>query len=97
EAASTCGRDGMCDGAGACERWTAGTVCVAGSCAGGVSTPARTCNGAGTCQTVTTSACNPYVCGATACKTSCGSNADCDATHFCSGGGCVSTNANGVA
>ena len=40
-----------------------GTTCVASSCAGSTLTPARTCNGTGTCQTVTNTSCGAYMCG----------------------------------
>ena len=43
-----------------------------GSCTGSTLIPARTCDGAGACRTVTSSLCDPYQCAsATACKTSC--------------------------
>ena len=84
EATSTCGRDGQCDGAGACRAWAAGITCVLESCSGTTYTPARVCNGAGTCLTVTTSSCGNYACGATTCKTTCVSNDDCAPNNFCS-------------
>jgi hypothetical protein len=93
---SSCGHDGMCDGAGACRHWS-GTTCVSESCTGSTYTPARTCNGSGTCQTVTATTCGAYACGATACKTTCASNADCSAGNFCMGTACVSVKANGAA
>src|SRR5262245_15258041 len=49
EGAASCGRDGTCDGTGACRRYASGTVCAAASCSGATWTPARTCNGSGTC------------------------------------------------
>jgi hypothetical protein len=94
---STCGLDGQCDGAGACRRWQSGSTCVAESCAGTTYTPARTCDGAGVCQTVTTSSCNAYACGATACKTSCASSTDCSAGNYCAGTTCAPLKAQGAA
>ena len=44
----------MCDGAGACRNWGVGITCVDESCSAGTYTPARVCNGAGTCLAVTT-------------------------------------------
>jgi hypothetical protein len=32
ETAATCGRDGVCDGAGACRKYAQGTICAAPSC-----------------------------------------------------------------
>ena len=52
-------------------------------------TPARTCNGAGTCQMVTDTSCGAYMCGATACTTTCGPSADCTAGNNCSAGSCA--------
>ena len=84
-AATTCGLEGVCNGAGACRLWAAGTQCVAGSCTGSTLIPARTCDGTGACRTVTSSLCDPYQCAsATACKTSCTTAAaDCVAPNSC--------------
>ena len=73
--ASTCGTDGTCDGGGSCRLYASGTVCVPQSCTGATFTPARTCNGTGTCQTTTPSSCGTYVCGTGVCKTSCTADA----------------------
>ncbi len=37
--------------------------CVAATCSGDTLTPTRTCDGAGTCKTVTSTLCDPYACG----------------------------------
>jgi len=80
--AGSCGPDGMCDGAGACRPYrTKGTPCGTTTCTAG-SVSGKTCNGAGTCDTLTTP-CTPFVCGASACKTSCATGADCVADAFC--------------
>jgi hypothetical protein len=94
-AASTCGTDGFCNGAGACRLYAAGTVCVAESCSGTTYTPARTCNGSGTCQSVTTSSCVPYICGPSACRTTCASSGDCSSGNYCSSSACVGQKPNG--
>jgi len=94
---STCGLDGQCDGAGACRKFASGTACVAESCSGTTYTPARTCDGAGVCQTVSNSSCNAYVCGATACKTACATSGDCAAGNYCAGTTCVPLKAQGAA
>ncbi len=69
---------------------TAGTVCVAASCSGGVLTLADVCNGAGTCVDSGSINCAPYTCngGGTACNTSCSSDANCVASAYCNGSVC---------
>jgi len=50
---------------------------------------ARLRRGRGTCKTVATSACDPFVCDTTAaCKTTCAADADCVAPATCIGGSC---------
>ena len=49
-AATTCGNDGTCNGAGACRQHIAGTVCGPAACTGSTLTSARTCDGAGLCR-----------------------------------------------
>jgi hypothetical protein len=89
--AATCGNDGTCDGSGACRKYGAGTVCVAAACAGSSFTPARTCNGTGTCNTSAATACGRFVCNASGCLTSCAATADCTSPLLCSGGACFTT------
>jgi hypothetical protein len=88
-AASTCGNDGTCNGAGACRQYVTGTQCVAASCTGSTLTSARLCNGSGTCQAATTSSCNFYACNPTSCKTSCATTADCASPYVCLGTTCA--------
>ncbi len=94
---TSCGLDGMCDGAGACRKWIVGTTCgTSESCSGSTDTSAQTCDGAGTCRAATTASCGNYVCGTTSCKTSCLSNADCSTSTFCSSTGhCIAPQTNG--
>ena len=83
-----CGTDGTCDGAGSCHLFSVGTQCVAGSCPAGtaIRTPPRTCDGIGHCLTVNTAPCDPYLCdGASSCKNTCISTADCLAPNSCNG------------
>src|SRR4051812_37392799 len=49
EAATTCGTTGVCDGTGACERYSgnAGVVCAAEACVGFMRTTTGTCDSAG--------------------------------------------------
>jgi hypothetical protein len=88
QGAPSCGTDGSCDGSGACRRYGAGATCVASSCSAGTFTPARTCNGAGTCGTVTGTSCGRYVCSGAACLTSCTTPADCVSPMACGTGAC---------
>jgi hypothetical protein len=83
--ASTCGTNGLCDGAGACQLHANGTTCVGGSCIGSTLTPPRTCDGAGVCKSVTTSLCDPYGCDATSksCKATCTATTDCASPNVC--------------
>jgi hypothetical protein len=92
DGASSCQRDGMCDGAGACRLYSSSTVCVAQSCTGSTQFNARLCNGSGTCTTGTTTNCSPYTCGTTACRTSCTDNTQCVSGYQCAGGQCKQVN-----
>lgn len=86
-AQTTCGDDGTCDGAGACRKWSAGTLC--GTCSGG-----KVCDGAGECVGLPSA----YVCtgldkqgctDAVGCDMSCASDDECvdaageAAPYFC--------------
>ena len=90
-AASTCGNDGTCDGAGACRKYISGTQCVAASCTGSTFTPARLCDGAGVCATMTSASCGAYTCDTTlnVCKIACTANADCVAPNICNANACT--------
>jgi hypothetical protein len=90
---STCGTNGLCDGKGACQLFASGTVCSAETCSGSTHTPARTCDGAGVCKTVTSNPCDPYLCDTTnkICKTTCTTTAtDCLAPNQCVNNACGS-------
>ncbi len=95
DSASTCGRDGTCDGSGGCRLWSSGTECTSASCTAGTATTARTCDGTGTCRGASNMACAPYACKGAACATQCSGNSDCDAgspisvASYCSGGVCM--------
>lgn len=89
EAASTCGKSGVCDGAGACARWADGTSCQQASCTGSTLVQAATCK-SGACQSVASSSCAPYLCGgASACLKSCNVNAECVSPNVCSNNICA--------
>jgi hypothetical protein len=57
---------GVCDGAGACRRWTAGTVCLPATCSAKKrSQNPRTCDGAGVCTDRGGVTCAPDDCDTT--------------------------------
>jgi hypothetical protein len=92
DSTSSCGRDGVCDGNGACRKYGATTVCIAGSCnpATNQNVGDSKCDGAGHCVTPTGIACDPYVCNAgnSACYASCTSPAQCKGGTPCSASQC---------
>ena len=84
-----CGTNGLCDGTGKCQLYATGTQCAGATCVGDTLTPVRTCDGAGTCKTVTSTLCDPYACGASgACNTTCTTGADCTSPASCTGTSC---------
>ena len=95
--APPCGNTGNCAAGGACQLAPTTTSCRTASCSTGTATAAANCNGAGTCPAPVTTPCTPFVCGATACKTSCTVDSDCIGGDFCSAGVCVPKRAAGAA
>lgn len=91
-----CGFDGNCDGTGSCRLWSDQTVCVQPTCQGFTLTLASNCDGEGLCNTPATQDCTPYLCGATQCRTSCTSSADCVPGAFCNGTVCEGKQALGT-
>jgi hypothetical protein len=85
----TCGRDGVCDGSGACRHYPIGAVCQQQSCAGSTRTNAFRCSD-GTCSPTSGQPCDPYQCnpGGNDCLTTCQTNDDCIAGSFCNNGSC---------
>jgi hypothetical protein len=61
----------------------AGTICGAGSCSGGVQQNADTCNSSGSCVDGGSTTCSPYVCGPSACTSSCVGNGGCASGFSC--------------
>jgi uncharacterized repeat protein (TIGR01451 family) len=92
---SSCG--GSCDGVNGVACAYPAVQCRGASCAAGTATAAASCNGAGACPAASTTACTPYACGATACKTTCAADADCVAGDYCNAGACVAKKADGLA
>jgi hypothetical protein len=100
--ANVCGNTGACDGSGACAQAASSVGCAAASCNAttNVFSPAVSCTGGGTCATPTTRSCAPYLCGASACTTTCtGVDSSCAAGNYCSGAGgsCLALKATGAA
>ncbi|HSZ82547.1 MAG TPA: hypothetical protein VLA14_09700 [Polyangia bacterium] len=87
---STCGFDGTCDGAGACRRFVAGTICKNGTCSGDAVVGAFACDGAGRCKPGPTTICAPYSCDATkgACFGACALSSQCVAGQQCVNASC---------
>jgi len=90
QGAPSCGTDGVCDGAGGCRLYAAGTECAAPTCPTGSTTAtlSRTCDGAGNCRAGVMQSCAPYNCNGTACKAACTGNGDCSGTNVCNDGSC---------
>ncbi|MCG3172124.1 MAG: hypothetical protein GMKNLPBB_00269 [Myxococcota bacterium] len=105
DGASSCQRDGMCNGAGACRLYANGVVCQQNSCTGVENETlvnADQCNGLGTCVDNSTTSCAPYKCtgapGSASCANTCVSDTDCVSTHYCDGANtCQPKKAQGVA
>ena len=88
EGSASCGRDGTCDGSGACRKYPTGIVCKAPSCSGSTVTLAFRCGG-GVCSPTSGQPCDPYVCGsATSCANTCTRDADCTPPNKCENGSC---------
>ncbi|HXJ23164.1 MAG TPA: hypothetical protein VMT03_23300 [Polyangia bacterium] len=84
--------------AGSCSPVPAGAMCGAPSCSAGMQVSARVCDGAGNCPPATTTPCDPFVCGPTACKLTCASAADCISGDYCdAAGSCQTEKAPGTA
>jgi hypothetical protein len=90
QAATTCGRAGGCNGQGSCRLHPVGTTCGATSCTASVETFAPTCDGVGVCRPPGGSrGCSPYVCGDSACATSCTDPDSCIPAYSCQGITCA--------
>jgi hypothetical protein len=86
---STCGLDGTCDGAGACRKFLTGTSCSPASCSSATLRGAGTCDGKNNCQVPVAVTCGGYTCGsATACRTTCVTDADCASPSVCGQASC---------
>ncbi len=72
----------------ACHLAGAAVSCGTPSCASGIESDVSTCDGSGACKPATKS-CGPFTCGATACKTTCATSADCGSSYYCKTGVCA--------
>jgi hypothetical protein len=82
--ASQCGQTGVCDGAGACQIYPAGTSCKDAGCPGLLLVLASRCDGNGTCVAGQTQSCSPFLCGVDGkCLAACKSDVDCENGHHC--------------
>lgn len=86
--AATC--DGTVD-TKKCAAFTKGaeTTCKPTSCTGASFAAESKCNGLGACVTPTAVSCAPFACGATGCKATCATAADCADGFDCRAGRCV--------
>ena len=91
---------GSCSGSGTCASTCNGTSatcvfpgasmsCRMASCSGGTATLAANCDGAGNCPALSTQGCGQFVCGPTACVSSCSSNSQCVSGAACVNGVCT--------
>ncbi|HEY6475136.1 MAG TPA: hypothetical protein VI456_01060, partial [Polyangia bacterium] len=87
---ASCGRDGTCDGAGACRSYPSSTVCGPGNCNGASISGMLVCDGAGACQTGPLVICAPFACSTSSnkCLTTCAGDQDCVSGEHCLGGSC---------
>jgi len=88
---AVCGDNGVCDGAGQCQLYVAGTVCHDAFCVDSDSHSTDRCDGLGTCVDGGVVNCPPYSCnGETGvCRLSCSLPGDCSAGNECSDGHCM--------
>src|SRR4029079_17386363 len=88
--AVSCATNGVCDGAGGCQLYAAGTECAPPNCPIGTTTAtlARRCDGAGSCQAAATQSCLPYTCNGTSCRAACSGDSECGPGTVCNSGSC---------
>lgn len=98
DAPTSCGKDGTCNGAGACKLY--GTTTVCGSTCASATQTTLLCNGTGACTTpgATKPCVNPAQCAdAVQCSTKCQTKNDCSAGNYCVGAMCTPQKTKGQA
>jgi hypothetical protein len=87
--AASCGTNGRCNGAGACQSYAPGTVCRARTCDPATNryTDEGVCAG-GACAPAAPATCAPFRCNGNRCATSCSGNDQCAAPNVCRDGSC---------
>ncbi|MCG5056236.1 MAG: hypothetical protein KA712_25090 [Myxococcales bacterium] len=86
--AATCGRNGLCDGAGQCASFAPNAICQVSRCENGQQFEAATCRN-GICGPASFKACAPYACGDDgACRSTCAVAAHCAPGATCEQGVC---------
>ena len=84
-----CGKDGSCNGSGACRYQMPGKTCRDSYCDGDTAYLPDKCDGQGACIDGGSQVCFPYGCAQGACKTTCTTNQDCAPGTRCNGTNCV--------
>ena len=96
EPLSGCGRDGACNGQGACRLHAADTECAPARCAGTMAVAASRCNGGGACIAGASQTCGGGAsCVGGRCPMSCTMDNQCAASDFCGAGSCQAKRARG--
>ena len=89
---ASCGTTGVCDGAGHCPNYAAGTICAAPACKPATRSPVivgtSTCNGSGKCVAGTKTDCTPQACANAMCIVGCSANTDCAPGFQCKSNVC---------
>jgi hypothetical protein len=83
QGAASCGTTGVCGGQNACAKYAVNTECEAAKCSNGNALSARKCDGAGTCQAATSTACGAYACVNASCNATCSVDGDCSSGNWC--------------
>jgi hypothetical protein len=89
EPASSCGRNGKCDGRGRCQTYPAGTECAAPTCRRAREIDVSTCDDDGSCVPGASHACpGRFGCRGDACAASCALASECNEESYCVKGDC---------
>ena len=94
--AASCGTNGKCDGAGACQLYSKTTTCAGEACSQNVYTPFSTCDGAGHCVKPPSLPCAPYTCNGTRCFMACSADSQCLMPNRCAMSSCGLANNGGA-